>query len=770
MSGRRRSPPVSSPRVEPATDRLRPLWLGAFTALSVAAPMLPSETVLFGGSMLVVMLLWWALLLAWLLAGAARGRLEIRLEPAIWVGAAFLAWHSISALVMSWHGQPRASLNMLWLWVSFGIAFFLARQFIATAAERRAVCAVMIVLAVSLSVTGYYQYFYDLPLTRAQYLQDPEKVLQDAGVQAPLGSSQRRLFEDRLRSTEPLATFALTNSLAGFLSPWLIVVIGIALSTWNAVEVGPPSGVKSATRRWTRIAAVIAVLLILGCWVLTKSRSAWLATLGGIVLLAIYGRRGGWRPDWRIVTGLGAAAVVLPFLGVVVGGLDWLVVLESSKSFLYRVQYWRAAAEMIGDYPWFGCGPGNFQQYYTAYKLPEASETIADPHNFLLEIWATAGTPALALFLSFWGAIVWQVWQVGSPPTNGDSRAENEPPPSETEAFRAVYWGTLAGALLAFGACGFLEGYFPNLGLFLFGFPIGAGVLAMLHRWVIGGTLSSAVVGIAIVVMLVNLLAAGGIGFAGVAQSLWLLTALLLHQVTRTTESVVDGRRTWGRWPAIGLTVFASVFFVLFHQTAYSPVTLAAAMLNEGNTQRILGRPFEALTSFHKAAALDPYSPEPWDQVAELTHEGWRQSGDLSLATQFERATRECLARNSHSSQAHSLAGHRWLLAYRQFGSRDLLEQAIRCYGIAVALYPNYNLGHAQLAWAWQLAGDPSAVVEADEALRLDSLNPHQEQKLARQRLFDAIPTDTAQPAAPGDRSAEQVLLEIRKHSISRSE
>ncbi len=55
---------------------------------------------------------------------------------------------------------------------------------------------------------------------------------------------------------------------------------------------------------------------------------------------------------------------------------------------------------MIFDHPLLGCGPGNFQQYYTFYKLPEASETVADPHNFLLEIAATAGLPALALL--FW--------------------------------------------------------------------------------------------------------------------------------------------------------------------------------------------------------------------------------------------------------------------------------------------------------------------------------------------------------------------------------
>ena len=62
---------------------------------------------------------------------------------------------------------------------------------------------------------------------------------------------------------------------------------------------------------------------------------------------------------------------------------------------------------MIADHPWPGCGPGNFQEVYTEYKLPKASEEIADPHNFLLEIWATAGTPAALAFLGVLGCFAW---------------------------------------------------------------------------------------------------------------------------------------------------------------------------------------------------------------------------------------------------------------------------------------------------------------------------------------------------------------------------
>ena len=40
---------------------------------------------------------------------------------------------------------------------------------------------------------------------------------------------------------------------------------------------------------------------------------------------------------------------------------------------------------------WSGVGPANFAMPYLRHKLPQASEEIQDPHNMILEVWATAG-------------------------------------------------------------------------------------------------------------------------------------------------------------------------------------------------------------------------------------------------------------------------------------------------------------------------------------------------------------------------------------------
>src|SRR3990170_3588062 len=90
------------------------------------------------------------------------------------------------------------------------------------------------------------------------------------------------------------------------------------------------------------------------------------------------------------------------------GGLDIQVISEAPKSLRYRVQYWCGAAAVLRESPvalLFGTGPGNFRQHYLRHKLAESSEEIADPHNFLLDVWASGGMIAVAGLSVFLGAV-----------------------------------------------------------------------------------------------------------------------------------------------------------------------------------------------------------------------------------------------------------------------------------------------------------------------------------------------------------------------------
>ena len=402
-----------------AALRVRPWLLAAMTALFVAWPLYPSESAATNGDGLSAVMLWISLAVFWLLAAIGRSNksspLPLGEGPGVraaiensprpmgegpgvrvgWIDAAVLLLLLCFAASTLWavrHGSPRPAINVFWEWVGLGLCFLLARQLIDTQREVRALAAVMVALAVALAGYGLYQQAYEMPQTRALYRADPDAALRAAGVWAPPGSPQRKLFEDRLESPEPTATFALTNSLAGFLAPWLVVLAGI-----GCMEL----------RNRKRLAGAIILLLPIGiCLFLTHSRSGCIAALLGIALVWPIVRAKTIRFGWKIPLAIALAGGALIAAAAATGKLDYKM---AERSFGYRLQYWRSSLVMIGDHPWLGCGPGNFQDDYTRYKLPTASEEVADPHNFLLEIWSTAGTPAALAFLAVLGCFAWSV-------------------------------------------------------------------------------------------------------------------------------------------------------------------------------------------------------------------------------------------------------------------------------------------------------------------------------------------------------------------------
>ena len=184
----------------------------------------------------------------------------------------------------------------------------------------------------------------------------------------------------------------LTNSLAG--------VFGAVAGDAGGSDRQRPCEAASG---WLGMA--VCLIPIAACLLLTKSRSGYAAACVGIAgwLWLLWQRQGDeFRIGWKLpAAALAGVAVLLISAALAVEGPS--VLGRASKSFGYRLQYWQSSLRMIADHPWFGCGPGNFQAAYTQYKLPEASEEIADPHNFLLEIWATAGIPAALAFLAVLG-------------------------------------------------------------------------------------------------------------------------------------------------------------------------------------------------------------------------------------------------------------------------------------------------------------------------------------------------------------------------------
>jgi len=745
------------------------LPLAGLATLLVATPLVPSEGTAelgVGSIWVMVALLVWA---GGLLAALILRRTDVGLGGIDALAAVLFAWIAVSALVMAGQGNARATINMAWQWAGFGVLFFLGRHLLREPAAVRAVCAVMIGLAVCLAALGFYQYFYSLPATRAEFARNPEAMLRDAGVNPTPGSPERKLFEDRLNSTEPLATFALANSLAGLLAPWLIVALGIAVAGWGAKagtvgRIGNPSYKTDARRAGAVLAAGAAAICIGLCVLLTKSRTALLALGLGVCLLAALRWPVRRLFTWRLA--LAAAVIGGLVAGAIAAGVwDRLVLTETPKSLLYRFQYWQATAAMIADHPWFGCAPGNFQHYYTQYKLPEASESIADPHNLFFEIAATAGVPALLAFVAVLVVAARACRQSKARRTAFPGRRDGPEGPScvtdaSAEATSAapviatgVYVGSLVGVVL--GWCiGFAFGMTPDAGLFVCGLPTGVLLLAALHPWTVRGQMPAAVPWLTLLVLTVNLLAAGGISFAGIAPSWWLLLAVAVNSTEAANSRWHLPQVVVGLLAAGALSLVVACFFTL-----YAPVLRCRAKLDEGLALLRSAHFAEAEAAFRESAEADRFSPEPWVNLATLYHSVALESGTAEALSRFEDALAEALQRNPHAHTLRREAGDWRLALFARWGDRRQWDEAIGAYTGALQLYPNYAMAHAQLAWAYHLGGKAeSARGEAAQALRLDALNPHREKKLSQQRLYDPA-SKTAEPPE----NAEQTMQRLRK-------
>lgn len=331
----------------------------------------------------------------------------------------FAGWLAIATFVSYGYTNFRTSLLGFWQCVALiGVLQGLVILFRSSTIHSK-LLHWSVALSCGTSAYALYQYFVSMPQTRSRFALFKEEMLRDVGITT--GTPEAMQFENRLFSTEPFGPFALTNSLAGTLAP-IVVLAGIALvgTLWKggrglllngASTTSEAKVVSESTKVSSRLLTVWVAILFLTSFVLllTKSRTAWLATavglgMGGLLLLQMSSRLK-MRTVAIVVActiGLGALVVAL------IAWVDSAIILEAGKSFLYRMEYWHGAWQLALRSPWFGYGPLAFQSEYTTVKSMVASENPADPHNMWMEILVCGGFPLLAA--SIVGAI-WLIWR-----------------------------------------------------------------------------------------------------------------------------------------------------------------------------------------------------------------------------------------------------------------------------------------------------------------------------------------------------------------------
>ncbi|NOX53730.1 MAG: O-antigen ligase family protein, partial [Planctomycetes bacterium] len=578
-------------------DPLSDLLALLIAALLLARLLVPTEAAALGETLWIAQL-WLAAALVWFWRQARNGAYRITggwIDLAVWT---LVAGHLVSgAIVLCTEGDKRAALNVMWEWVALGVMFFLVRTGASTRWARSSLTLAFCATAIALAGLGVWQYYVWYPQTASQYdamrseldtlleraqtgrltPDDADRLEQLQGEfirqQIPLEGPERLLWEQRLKaSREPFGLFALANTFAGLLLVWLLVLIDWAVTG------------SGQTRQ--NVSRCAGIALVAGCLLLTKSRTAWVGLLSGLVLWGGLKLRGyerparirsaranesasGERPQEAFFRRWHLAALVV-FLAAVVGaaviasqGLDRLVITEAPKSLRYRFEYWQGTLRILKEHPWFGTGPGNFRQHYLRYKLAGSSEEIADPHNLFLDVWANAGVIGLVGLLGL--LIGGGIRLFRSEPENETTASDDTSPP----AFCRDLWlvGAAAGFLLVLGYEWLLDATADlRLPVLLIGAVLAAALMGRPTLTQCGWAAAMAGLG-------VHLLGAGGIEMPAIVQTLLVIvilgTATPLGGGRPASGSPAAARRSWPFWTATGLTAAAFLGCLL---TATLPV------------------------------------------------------------------------------------------------------------------------------------------------------------------------------------------------------
>jgi tetratricopeptide (TPR) repeat protein len=287
--------------------------------------------------------------------------------------------------------------------------------------------------------------------------------------------------------------------------------------------------------------------------------------------------------------------------------------------------------------------------------------------------------------------------------------------------------------VIAGAACGFLlavpigqmSSAPPGLGILLVGFPLASLAVVLLWRWMEGGRLWGLVPAVGVAVLLVNLLAAGGIGFPGVAGTLWLLMAVGLCFTDEARAHVLP--RAGAR---VGLGVVVALLLACW-ATGFNPVARSQTAMRLAELDLAERDPRGAEEHWKAAAAADPLSAEPRQLLARLAFERWTVQGGNDAFEEFESHMKAAVELAPDSAKTWRVRGECYWEAFRRTGREDTLQGAVRAHRRAVELYPTSAVNRANLAIALEAAGDQGGFREqATIALRLDEGTPHSDKKL----------------------------------------
>jgi hypothetical protein len=664
------------------------------------------------------------------------------------------------------NGDCRAAVNLTLEWLAIFSAWRLFRTLGQDRLLSNQFLQVFLAIAVGLSVYGIWQHhvFYaeqaewyrglrgQLDQAIAQHngtgairASEIQSELQARGI--PTGGTDRMLWENRLlSSSEPFATFSLANTLAGVLAVAFVLMAGQFAGAWKS----------SGMRSWKKnIFAVLPMLMIGYCLLLTKSRSAWAgAAVGLLLVVVIHSRAASARRIFIWGTCIVTAGVALVLAAIATGTLDKQVILESPRSLQFRLLYWQGTLEMLKAHPLTGAGPGNFRQAYLPFKADESSEEIRDPHNFVLEAWAASGLIGLCGLLLLVAIVLRRLAASFSVVDEIAAPAKKRPLTSPV-----VVSGLASGFAIHLASQWFegasLSDQTPGLLCLVSGaaitffrtresdfFPDKATCLA------------------AAVALMVHLLAAGGFSMPAVALLLLLCIALGVTESPKVVNNVainLTQRLSLTASAALKLILAAAAFLFgvkpVFETNRF--LTMADDLMHQQRNPRA------ALLACRQAAESDGLAPVPRQRIAELQTYRLKErqisedspedpadasrndvsNTSLSATSQLAESLEDCellISVDRRSSFAHRLKAECLALGGEMLDKEELVHESIVTQQQVVSMYPSSVEDWVRLVRLCRMASEERwgqvASKAAQRALRLEQINRawgHQDRYLA---------------------------------------
>jgi len=632
-----------------------------------------------------------------------------------------LDWsHPLLALLASW-----TVLSAVWADDSFaavvsGTTFFGAVallwgavQLVRGWGEFRLVGAVTFGLMVVLLASGMIYRFIEFPDLQRQWNMNRQQILHERGWDE--GSFPARQFEKRVVGGELTGFTASPNTFGAAVVLTMLVALGLGLQR-----------TRDDGRGWL---VFVALTLGAGAWLLyyTGSRTAGLTPFlaGGLLTVAFFLRP--WLVRHSILAlWIGVGLFVLASGALVGHGLYHGTLFHDSLTF--RWKYWVGSASVFFEHPWLGVGSYNFGQSYLAHRLPDASEEIKDPHNFIVrtfvELGAVGGLLLLAWMVRLWRELTRPIL----PSLASDNDINQSPSPAWRGASVGGNWGTVIPWLATVGAVALVVNAAMSVDwkqeisfvitevlkrlLFTLALVVGAAVVSI--RSMQDPELDDRPAPVALWLMLASLgvfLVHNLVDFslyeAGPMMLFGVLAGAALGVRSRSTES--DGTERSRVAPTLA---FACAMLVWGAGWAMLAVPIVAAEQNAvaGDDALRASRFYEASTAYDRATDWVPYNSDyPFRSARALL---FARSDAQPVLDRLSRA----VSTNPSGIDAH--------LMRAQFNANlNNPDAAVRDYGDALRLNPNdvsMRLRYAETLAAFGKRTE--AVEQVRTALKYDDL------------------------------------------------